>query len=158
MGSLTADLISLASEFSLSVKIAWAVWLAWGIAQLVWMLWPRREAPLYRTTQSNYSSSAVRTASRSSVWTASRANITPAPVEEVPMEVNSEFLEPEAMRLVAALASSEPEETVATATASGKHAVVKSLVGGTPEFLAALGFEEAKQPEKPSSPNQSVYR
>jgi hypothetical protein len=36
---------------------------------------------------------------------------------------------------------------------------VKSLVGGSLEFLAALGFEEPQQKlEKPGDPSQSVYR
>jgi hypothetical protein len=49
----------------------------------------------------------------------------------------------------------------AKAQAAGKHTVVKSLVGGSPEFLAALGFEESKPTSQKSAAadaGQSVYR
>ena len=35
---------------SLPVKIAWGVWLVWGIGQLAWYFWSRDESRIYRTT------------------------------------------------------------------------------------------------------------
>jgi hypothetical protein len=37
---------------SLPVKIAWGVWLLWGVGQLAWQFWPRHETRIYRTTAS----------------------------------------------------------------------------------------------------------
>jgi hypothetical protein len=156
MGSLMNDLLSFAGEFSPTIRIGWAVWLAWGIAQLVWLLWPRREAPLYRTISSSYSSSSVRATSRPSTRSAWQTNITPQPADESPIEMDTQLMEPETMRLVAAMAASAEDEAPSGPT-NGGQAVVKSLVGGSEDFLAALGLEAAK-PRKASNPNQSVYR
>jgi hypothetical protein len=146
------------------VKVAWGVWLAWAVAQTAWLLWPRREAPLYRTTtQSGYSthaSSAVRTGSRSSVRPASRVGITPAAAAATPVETENADIEPTPISMMAAALEPAPATAEPAPThASGKQAVVKSLVGGSLEFLAALGFEEPQQKlEKPGDPRQSVYR
>lgn len=38
------------SGVSLPVKVAWGVWLVWGVAQLAWYFWPSQESRIYRTT------------------------------------------------------------------------------------------------------------
>jgi hypothetical protein len=102
----------------------------------------------------------VRTGSRSSVRPASRVGITPAAAAATPVETENADIEPTPISMMAAALEPAPATAeLAPTHASGKQAVVKSLVGGSLEFLAALGFEEPQQKlEKPGDPRQSVYR
>ena len=43
-------LLFVVTGLSLPVKIAWGVWLAWGLAQLAWYYWPAQSTPTYART------------------------------------------------------------------------------------------------------------
>jgi hypothetical protein len=52
--------VAVLGSLSLPVKVAWGVWLVWGVAQLAWYFFPREEFNVYRTTASAARSSGVR--------------------------------------------------------------------------------------------------
>jgi hypothetical protein len=58
MGAVTDyfnPLFAILGDLSLAVKVAWGLWLVWGVAQLAWYFWPRGESQIYRTTTSRSS-------------------------------------------------------------------------------------------------------
>jgi len=46
-----AELIDVMDAFSTPLKVAWAVWLTWGVAQVYWYRQERTPAPLPRTSR-----------------------------------------------------------------------------------------------------------
>jgi hypothetical protein len=121
MGPLTTDLMAILDDLSLPVRVAWAVWFVWAIAQTVWYWRSRPQQPVYRTAVARtHSASRIKVASRSAS-SGSRPVARQSPTPETAPEVDSH-------------------------------------IGGTPEFLAALGLKKRAPVTSTDEDEASVYR
>ena len=121
MGSLTPDLMAILDDLSLPVRVAWAMWFVWAIAQTVWYWRSRPQEPVYRKT-------VPRTRSASRIAVASRS----------------------------ASSGSRPVARPSSMPDAGPDA--ESHIGGTPEFLAALGLKKRAPATSADEDGASVYR
>jgi len=129
MGSLTTDLMAILDDLSLPVKVAWGVWVMWAVVQAVWYWRSRPQDPVYRTA-------VPRTRSASRIAVASR------------------FASRIAVASHSASSGSRPVPSASPEIDPG----VDSHIGGTPEFLAALGLKKRTPAPTTDDDPASVYR
>jgi hypothetical protein len=129
MGSLTTDLLAILDDLSQPVRVAWAVWFVWAVVQTVWYWRSRAQDPVYRTAVPR-----TRSASRIAVASRSASRI--------------------AVASHSASSGSRPVPSSSPETEPG----VDSHIGGTPEFLAALGLKKRTPATTTDEDTASVYR